>query len=67
MADHAELVYWTIGLLHEFVIRDIARLELAAVPGIIKIMTNFLNAAEDASIIRIALRTLRYLAHKNGT
>jgi hypothetical protein len=79
MSDHSELVYWSIGLLHEFVIRgtfvnllivqhiDIARAELALVPNIVKIMTSFLNAAEDGSIIRIALRTLKFLGHKNGS
>jgi hypothetical protein len=58
--EDTELVYWTIGLIHEFAVKDIARNEISNIKGLLKIMLNHLNN-DEASIPRVLIRTLKCL------
>ncbi|KAI8804237.1 armadillo-type protein [Cladochytrium replicatum] len=63
-SDDMELVSWTVFLLHEFVIKDVARNEITKLPGMIKILVN-LFSAEEQCIPRIILRMLKCLGIRN--
>ncbi|KAK9709851.1 hypothetical protein K7432_008763 [Basidiobolus ranarum] len=63
-SEDGELIYWAIGLMHEFVVKDVARPMFRQIRGILKLITNLLSA-EEAYISKIALRTLRFLALHN--
>ncbi|ORY18099.1 ARM repeat-containing protein [Neocallimastix californiae] len=58
--EDTELVYWTIGLIHEFAVKDIARNEISNIKGLLKIMLSHLNN-DEASIPRVLIRTLKCL------
>ncbi|KAJ3126866.1 hypothetical protein HK098_007070, partial [Nowakowskiella sp. JEL0407] len=62
--DDTELVSWTVFLLHEFVIKDVAKNDFCRVPGISKIFTNLLTS-EEACVPRIILRTFKSLGLRN--
>ncbi|KAI9240730.1 MAG: hypothetical protein BYD32DRAFT_364725 [Podila humilis] len=59
-SDDFELVYWAVGLMHEFAIKGVALEEFKAVRGLCRSM-NVLLAADDSHIARIILRTLKYM------
>ncbi|KAI9199660.1 uncharacterized protein BJ171DRAFT_517423 [Polychytrium aggregatum] len=61
--DDMELIYWTVFLMHEFVVKDIARSNFCQIKGLIKVLSSLLT--EDALIPRIVLRTLKCLAYSN--
>ncbi|KAK9761339.1 hypothetical protein K7432_013825, partial [Basidiobolus ranarum] len=63
-SEDGELIYWAIGLMHEFVVKDVARPMFRQIRGILKLVTNLLSA-EETYISKIALRTLRFLALHN--
>jgi len=63
--EDTELVYWTIGLIHEFAVKDIARNEISNIKGLLKIMLSHLNN-DEASIPRVLIRTLKCLGVCNG-
>ncbi|ORX41985.1 ARM repeat-containing protein [Piromyces finnis] len=62
--EDTELVYWTIGLIHEFAVKDIARNEISNIKGLLKIMLSHLNN-DEASIPRVLIRTLKCLGVGN--
>jgi len=65
ITEDTELVYWTIGLIHEFAVKDIARNEISNIKGLLKIMLSHLNN-DEASIPRVLIRTLKCLGVGNG-
>ncbi|ORX93455.1 hypothetical protein K493DRAFT_223270 [Basidiobolus meristosporus CBS 931.73] len=65
-SEDGELIYWAIGLMHEFVVKDVARPMFRQIRGILKLVTNLLSA-EEAYLTKIALRTLRFLVLHNET
>ena len=60
ISDNHELVYWAVGLLHEFVTFNIALPEICAVPVLLRYLCNVLTSSE-ATIQRLVLRVLRHL------
>lgn len=64
-SDDFELVYWAVGLMHEFAIKGVALEEFKAVRGLCRSM-NVLLAADDSHIARIILRTLKYMMLDDG-
>lgn len=63
-SENHELVYWAVGLLHEFVTLDIALPEICAVPILLRSLHNVLISSE-ASIQRLVLRVLRFLCENS--
>ncbi|KAG0197319.1 hypothetical protein BGX28_009175 [Mortierella sp. GBA30] len=59
-SDDFELVYWAIGLMHEFAIKGVALEEFKAVNGLCRSL-NVLLAADESYISRVVLRTLKYM------
>ncbi|KAG0034237.1 hypothetical protein BGZ82_005824 [Podila clonocystis] len=59
-SDDFELVYWAVGLMHEFAIKGIALERFKEVRGLCRSI-NVLLAADDSHIARIILRTLKYM------
>ncbi|KAG0339341.1 hypothetical protein BG004_006861 [Podila humilis] len=59
-SDDFELVYWAVGLMHEFAIKGVALGQFKEVRGLCRSI-NVLLAADDSHIARIILRTLKYL------
>ncbi|KAJ3385285.1 hypothetical protein HDU92_003123 [Lobulomyces angularis] len=61
--DDMELVSWAVFLLHEFMIKDVARKEFCESPGLLKILLALLS--EDNCIPRVLLRCLKCLGVNN--
>ncbi|KAF9122167.1 hypothetical protein BGW39_009985 [Mortierella sp. 14UC] len=59
-SDDLELVYWTIGLIHEYVIKGIALEQFKEMRGLCRSM-NMLLAADEKYISRLVLRTLKFM------
>ncbi|KAF9937631.1 hypothetical protein BGZ67_001032 [Mortierella alpina] len=59
-SDDFELVYWAIGLMHEFAIKGVALEQFKAVNGLCRSL-NVLLAADESYISRVVLRTLKYM------
>lgn len=58
-----ELVSWAIFLMHEFIIKDVAREEFCQLQGLLKVLLTLL--AEESTIPRIVLRSLKCLGKNN--
>ncbi|KAJ3344327.1 hypothetical protein HDU93_000117 [Gonapodya sp. JEL0774] len=63
-SDDAELAYWALRLLYEFVYRDILRSRFALQRGVLPGLTRMLSTGE-APAIRVALRTAKWLSTGN--
>ncbi|KAG0230292.1 hypothetical protein BGX31_005905 [Mortierella sp. GBA43] len=59
-SDDFELVYWALGLMHEFAIKGVALDEFKEARGICRSI-NVLLAADESYVSRIVLRTLKFL------
>ncbi|KAI9314574.1 hypothetical protein BX666DRAFT_2029445 [Dichotomocladium elegans] len=60
-AEDLELVYWAAGLMHEFVVKDVAAQQFRDIKGLHGIL-NGLLAAEEVYISRFVLRTIKFMA-----
>ncbi|RKO97235.1 hypothetical protein CXG81DRAFT_12933, partial [Caulochytrium protostelioides] len=63
-SEDTELVSWAIFLMHEFIIKDIAREAFTQIRGLVRILTGVMGSTETA-IPRIVLRTLKCLGIRN--
>ncbi|KAI9244676.1 hypothetical protein BDA99DRAFT_528851 [Phascolomyces articulosus] len=61
-SEDLELVYWAAGLMHEFVLKDVAAQQFREIKGIHAIL-NGLLAAEEIYISRVVLRTIKFMAY----
>ncbi|KAI7884559.1 ARM repeat-containing protein [Lichtheimia hyalospora FSU 10163] len=61
-AEDLELVYWAAGLMHEFVVKDVALQSFREIRGLHSIL-NALLGAEEIYISRVVLRTIKYMAY----
>ncbi|KAF9088679.1 hypothetical protein BGX29_000159, partial [Mortierella sp. GBA35] len=59
-SDDLELVYWTIGLMHEYAIKGVALDQFKEMRGLPRSM-NVLLAADEIYISRLVLRTLKFM------
>ncbi|KAI9480390.1 MAG: hypothetical protein EXX96DRAFT_562409 [Benjaminiella poitrasii] len=59
--DDVELIYWAAGLMHEFVLKDVAADQFREIKGIHAIMAGLLSA-EEMYISRVILRTIKFMA-----
>jgi hypothetical protein len=59
--DDVELIYWAAGLMHEFVVKDIAADKFREIKGINTILAGLLSA-EETYISRVILRALKFMA-----
>ncbi|KAG0288474.1 hypothetical protein BGZ96_007753 [Linnemannia gamsii] len=59
-SDDLELVYWTIGLLHEYAIKGVAMDHFKEIRGLCRSM-NALLSADEISISKLVLRTLKFM------
>ncbi|KAL0073218.1 armadillo-type protein [Phycomyces blakesleeanus] len=60
--EDVELIYWASGLMHEFVLKDIAADEFRNIKGVHNILASLLSA-EEMYISRIVLRTVKFMAY----
>ena len=60
-SESSEVVYWAVGLIHEFVVNNIAMEEICSVPILLKSLYRVLVSSE-ANLQRLVLRILRYLS-----
>ncbi|KAI9019287.1 armadillo-type protein [Phycomyces nitens] len=60
--EDVELIYWASGLMHEFVLKDIAADEFRRIKGVHNILASLLSA-EEMYISRIVLRTVKFMAY----
>ncbi|ORZ25938.1 hypothetical protein BCR42DRAFT_314848 [Absidia repens] len=60
--DDVELIYWAAGLMHEFVLKDVASNQFRAIKGIHTILAGLLSA-EEMYISRVVLRTIKFMAY----
>ncbi|KAI8975025.1 hypothetical protein BDF20DRAFT_822210 [Mycotypha africana] len=59
--DDVELIYWAAGLMHEFVLKEVAVDQFRAIKGIHAILTGLLSA-EEMYISRVILRIIKFMA-----
>ncbi|KAI8639010.1 hypothetical protein BD408DRAFT_485133 [Parasitella parasitica] len=59
--DDVELIYWAAGLMHEFVLKDVAADKFRKIKGIHAILASLLSA-EEMYISRVILRTIKFMA-----
>ena len=59
--ENNELVYWAVGLIHEFSVNNVALEEICGVPILLKSLYSVL-VSNDASVQRLVFRVLRYLS-----
>ncbi|KAI8371916.1 hypothetical protein BD560DRAFT_395831 [Blakeslea trispora] len=59
--DDVELIYWAAGLMHEFVLKDVAADRFRRIKGIHTILAGLLSA-EEMYISRVILRTIKFMA-----
>ena len=64
-SEDVELIYWTIGLLHEFATKEIGRVQLAQIPTLPTVF-GFLLANNDTTVQKVVLRTVAFLSQGNG-
>ncbi|KAI7867038.1 hypothetical protein BDF14DRAFT_1807873 [Spinellus fusiger] len=60
--EDVELIYWASGLMHEFVMKDVAADEFRKIKGVHTILASLLSA-EEIYISRIVLRTVKFMAY----
>lgn len=60
--DDVELIYWAAGLMHEFVLKDVAADKFREIKGIHVILAGLLSA-EEMYISRVILRTIKFMAY----
>lgn len=60
--DDVELIYWAAGLMHEFVLKDVAADKFREIKGIHTILAGLLSA-EEMYISRVILRTIKFMAY----
>ena len=60
-SDNSELIYWAVGLIHEFAINNVAVEEICNIPILMKSLHSVLVSSE-ATQQRLILRVLRYLS-----
>ncbi|KAG2179124.1 hypothetical protein INT43_001974 [Umbelopsis isabellina] len=61
-SDDVELIYWAAGLMHEFVLKDVAAAEFRQIKGVQSILLALLSA-DEMYISRVVLRTIKFMAH----
>ncbi|KAI8070067.1 hypothetical protein BC940DRAFT_296883 [Gongronella butleri] len=61
-ADDIELIYWAAGLMHEFVLKDVATDQFRAIKDIHTILAGLLSA-EEMYISRVVLRTIKFMVY----
>ncbi|ORX61318.1 hypothetical protein DM01DRAFT_1280621 [Hesseltinella vesiculosa] len=61
-ADDIELIYWAAGLMHEFVLKDVATDQFRAIKDIHNILAGLLSA-EEMYISRVVLRTIKFMVY----
>ncbi|KAI7854060.1 armadillo-type protein [Circinella umbellata] len=61
-SEDLELVYWAAGLMHEFVLKDVAAQQFREIKGIHTILNGLLGA-EEIYISRVVLRTIKFMAY----
>ncbi|KAG2186582.1 hypothetical protein INT44_002806 [Umbelopsis vinacea] len=64
-SDDVELIYWAAGLMHEFVLKDVAAAEFRQIKGVQTILLSLLTA-DEMYISRVVLRTIKFMAHGQG-
>lgn len=62
--ENRELIYWAVGLLHEFVALNVGLSEICAIPILLKYLHRVLISSE-ASTQRLVLRVLRFLCESS--
>lgn len=65
-SNNSELIYWSVGLLHEFTVKDVGREDLVTIKGLARILLAFLNTLDESYVIRIVLRVMKLLSQKKG-
>ncbi|KAI8091717.1 hypothetical protein BDF21DRAFT_410072 [Thamnidium elegans] len=60
--DDVELIYWAAGLMHEFVLKDVAADKFRKIKGIHVILAGLLSA-EEMYISRVILRTIKFMVY----
>lgn len=60
--EDVELIYWAAGLMHEFVLKDVAADKFREIKGIHVILAGLLSA-EEMYISRVILRTIKFMAY----
>ncbi|KAF9998569.1 40s ribosomal protein L44e [Entomortierella chlamydospora] len=65
-SEDFELVYWALGLMHEFAIRRVALNDFKETRGLCRSI-NVLLAADEDYISRMVLRTLKFMMLEDGT
>ncbi|KAI8370486.1 uncharacterized protein BYT42DRAFT_582594 [Radiomyces spectabilis] len=61
-SDDVELIYWAAGLMHEFVLKDVAAGKFRDIKGVHVILAGLLSA-EEMYISRVVLRTVKFMAY----
>ncbi|KAF9208053.1 hypothetical protein BGZ49_009918, partial [Haplosporangium sp. Z 27] len=64
-SDDFELVYWALGLMHEFAIKGVALDDFKETRGLCRSI-NILLSAEESYISRMVLRTLKFMMLQDG-
>ncbi|KAF9170064.1 hypothetical protein BGX20_009471, partial [Mortierella sp. AD010] len=65
-SEDFELVYWALGLMHEFAIKRVALNDFKETRGLCRSI-NVLLAADEDYISRMVLRTLKFMMLEDGT
>ncbi|KAF7728688.1 hypothetical protein EC973_005725 [Apophysomyces ossiformis] len=64
--DDVELIYWAAGLMHEFVLKDVAADKFREIKGVHSILASLLSA-DEMYIARVVLRTVKFMAYGQET
>ncbi|KAG0182048.1 hypothetical protein DFQ29_006028 [Apophysomyces sp. BC1021] len=64
--DDVELIYWAAGLMHEFVLKDVAADKFRDIKGVHTILASLLSA-DEMYIARVVLRTVKFMAYGQET
>ncbi|KAI9224839.1 hypothetical protein BC828DRAFT_294803 [Blastocladiella britannica] len=59
-SDDVELGYWSLGLIHECVLKDAGRAAIRSCPGLVRVISHKLDVA-DVGAAKLALRVLKFL------
>ncbi|KAL7752825.1 hypothetical protein RI367_001828 [Sorochytrium milnesiophthora] len=58
--EDSEIVYWSLGLTHEYAVKDVARDKFRAVPNSAKTLCGLL-ITQDSNLAKIVIRILKFL------
>lgn len=63
-SEDPEVVYWSLGLIHELALKSIAKDEIRSTPRVVRGFIDVL-ATSEAPVQKVVLRTLGFLSIKN--